>query len=84
MNQSGRTLDIGPLVKKADSGWTEFPPAAQKTAEFGDKVIGFPAVVDNLGVLYNKDLFDQAELGLPEPGLDLGRLPSRRQGHQQP
>lgn len=67
LNQSGRTLDIGPLVKKADSGWTEFPPAAQKTAEFGDKVIGFPAVVDNLGVLYNKDLFDQAGLAYPSP-----------------
>jgi multiple sugar transport system substrate-binding protein len=29
------------------------------------KVIGFPAVVDNLGLIYNKDLFDAANLAYP-------------------
>ncbi len=63
--QSGRTLDIADLVKKDGSGWTEFPEAARLTAEYKGKVMGFPAVVDNLGLLYNKDLFDKAGVAYP-------------------
>lgn len=63
--QSGKTLDIAPLVKKSDSGWDEFPEAARLTAEYDGKVMGFPAVVDNLGLLYNKDLFDKAGVAYP-------------------
>lgn len=62
---SGRTLDISDLVSAADSGWDEFPAAATATATVDGKVIGFPAVVDNLGLIYNTELFDEA--GVPYP-----------------
>ena len=43
------------------------------------KVVGVPALVDNLGLVYNKKLFDEAGLALPDRRLDLDRLPRRRQ-----
>ncbi|MFC7496265.1 MULTISPECIES: ABC transporter substrate-binding protein [unclassified Nocardioides] len=65
LGTSGRTLDISEHVEAADSGWEEFPEAARATATVEDEVIGFPAVVDNLGLIYNKQLFDEAGLDYP-------------------
>jgi multiple sugar transport system substrate-binding protein len=65
LGASGRTLDISAEVSATGSGWMEFPEAARATATVDDKVIGMPAVVDNLGVIYNKELFDQAGLAYP-------------------
>ncbi|MEO7017817.1 MAG: extracellular solute-binding protein, partial [Leifsonia sp.] len=66
LEASGRTLDISSDVKKPDVKWNEFTPAARGTAQpTGKQVIGFPAVVDNIGLLYNKTLFDKAGLAYP-------------------
>lgn len=66
LEASGRTLDIADEVKKPEVKWDEFTAAARGTAQpSGEKVIGFPAVVDNIGLLYNKTLFDQAGLAYP-------------------
>jgi multiple sugar transport system substrate-binding protein len=66
LEASGRTLDIRSEIKKADVKWDEFNDAARKTAQpTGKKVIGFPAVVDNVGLLYNKTLFDKAGISYP-------------------
>lgn len=77
---SGRTLDISSFVNAPDSGWTEFPAAAVATATVGDEVIGMPAVVDNLSLIYNKDLFDAAGLDYPTADwtwMTSGRRPRR-------
>ena len=66
LESSGRTLDITDQVKKPDVKWNEFTEAARGTAQpSGKKTIGFPAVVDNIGLLYNKTLFDKAGLSYP-------------------
>ena len=66
LEASGRTLDISSEVKKPEVKWDEFTAAARGTAQpSGKKVIGFPAVVDNIGLLYNKTLFDKAGLAYP-------------------
>jgi multiple sugar transport system substrate-binding protein len=65
LGQSGRTLDISDEVNAPDSGWDEFPEAARATATVDGQVIGLPAVVDNLGIIYNKDLFDAAGIDYP-------------------
>ena len=66
---SGRTLDLTEsLADDPDVHWDEFSEAAQATASPGGKTIGFPAVVDNLAVVYNKSLF--ADAGLDEPSPD--------------
>lgn len=66
LEASGRTLDISDEIKKPSVKWDEFPEAARQTAQpSGNKVIGFPAVVDNIGLIYNKTLFDKAGLAYP-------------------
>src|SRR4051812_23969240 len=66
LEASGRTLDITSEVKKPDVNWDDFTAAARGTAQpTGKKTIGFPAVVDNIGLLYNKTLFDKAGLAYP-------------------
>jgi multiple sugar transport system substrate-binding protein len=65
LGQSGKTLDITEQVADPSVGWQEFPDAARQTATPGGVTIGFPAIVDNLCVLYNPELF--AAAGVPEP-----------------
>ena len=47
--------------------WDDFWDAARQTVTVNDKVIGFPAIIDNLSVIYNKDLFDAAGEPYPSP-----------------
>lgn len=65
LQQSGRTLDLTDKVADPSVKWDEFPPAARQTATPNGEVIGFPAVVDNIGLMYNKKLF--AAAGLADP-----------------
>lgn len=63
---SDRTLDISEQVADPAVGWEEFSGAARATAQpTGDATIGFPAVVDNLSLIYNKTVFDEAGVEYP-------------------
>jgi multiple sugar transport system substrate-binding protein len=62
---SGRMLDITKKVADPSVNWDEFPQSGRATASPGGTVIGFPAVVDNLTLIYNKTLFDKAGLAYP-------------------
>jgi multiple sugar transport system substrate-binding protein len=57
--------DLTDFVNESSFGWNEFSQAARDTATPGGKVIGIPAIVDNLAVIYNKKLFDAAGVGYP-------------------
>lgn len=66
LERSNRTLDITKEVAEPSVKWDEFTSAARQTAQpTGKKTIGFPAVVDNISLLYNKTLFDKAHLAYP-------------------
>jgi len=66
---SERTLDITEQVKDPAVGWDELPAAARQTAQpGGGATIGFPAVVDNLSLIYNTTVFDAA--GVEHPTAD--------------
>lgn len=66
LEASGRTLDITKQVSAKSVGWDQFSGAARGTARpTGKKTIGFPAVVDNLALFYDKTLFDKAHLSYP-------------------
>jgi multiple sugar transport system substrate-binding protein len=60
-----------PLNKFIDAdpsfNWNDFFPAERKVATVGNSIIGVPALVDNLALVYNKTLFKQAGLALPTP-----------------
>jgi multiple sugar transport system substrate-binding protein len=66
LESSNRTLDITKQVADPSVDWKGFSAAARQTARpTGKKTIGFPAVVDDLGLLYNKTVFDQAHVSYP-------------------
>jgi multiple sugar transport system substrate-binding protein len=62
---SGRTQDLTAFVAEPAMAWEEIPAAARATATVDGRVIGVPAVVDNLGLIYNKKLFDEAGVAYP-------------------
>ena len=66
--QAPKTVDLAPLTSQADVKWDDFWPAERQAVTVGDKIIGVPALVDNLSLVYNKKLFDQA--GVPYPTAD--------------
>ncbi|MFT4285967.1 MAG: ABC transporter substrate-binding protein [Protaetiibacter sp.] len=66
LETSGRTVDLRDKVDDPDLAWDEFPAAARATVQpTGDKIIGFPALVDNLSLIYNKTVFDAAGVAYP-------------------
>jgi multiple sugar transport system substrate-binding protein len=65
LGASGRTQDLTDYVADPSFGWTEMPAAARTVATANGKVIGVPALVDNLALIYNKKLFDHAGLAYP-------------------
>jgi len=62
---SPKIADLTQAVQDPAVNWDDFWPAASQTATVNGKVIGFPAIIDNLSVIYNKDLFDAAGLDYP-------------------
>jgi multiple sugar transport system substrate-binding protein len=66
MARTPRAVDVAPLIKSDPSiNWDDFWPAERQAVTVGDKVVGVPALVDNLALVYNKKLFDQAGLDYP-------------------
>jgi multiple sugar transport system substrate-binding protein len=64
---SGKTQDLTTFVNDPSFAWNEISVAARETATPKGKVIGVPALVDNLAVFYNKKLFDAAGVAYPKP-----------------
>ena len=54
-------------VAKPDWKWDDFYQAEREAATVGDKVVGVPALVDNLAIVYNKKLFADAGVAPPTP-----------------
>lgn len=66
LESSQRTLDITEQVADPDVGWDEFSEAARSTVQpTGEGIIGFPALVDNISLIYNKTVFDAAGVDYP-------------------
>jgi multiple sugar transport system substrate-binding protein len=47
--------------------WEDFWPSARQAMTVDGKIVGIPALVDNLAIVYNKKLFDRAGVGHPTP-----------------
>jgi multiple sugar transport system substrate-binding protein len=61
-------VDLTSTVKKPSVNWDDFYPGERKVATVGSKVVGIPALVDNLAIVYNKKLF--ADAGISPPTAD--------------
>jgi multiple sugar transport system substrate-binding protein len=63
---SPKVVDLGPLMAATPGfNWDDFYPAERLATTVNGKVIGVPALVDNLALVYNKALFDQAGVAYP-------------------
>ena len=61
-------VSLNKLIAQDPSfNWNDFWPAERKVATVNGKIIGIPALVDNLALVYNKKLFKQAGLDTPTP-----------------
>ncbi len=64
--QIPQVVNLTKLVQQPGVNWTDFWVGERDVATVNGKVIGIPALVDNLAVVYNKALF--AKAGLQPPG----------------
>jgi multiple sugar transport system substrate-binding protein len=62
-----KLVDLTAQVKKADFKWDDFYPSEREAATVDGKVLGVPALVDNLSLVYNKAMFEAAGVPLPTP-----------------
>jgi multiple sugar transport system substrate-binding protein len=58
-------LDLTDKVQDPNFDWTDFSQGARDAATVDGHVYGVPALIDNLAIVYNKDLFQQAGVAPP-------------------
>jgi multiple sugar transport system substrate-binding protein len=64
--KSPKTVDLNQFVKKDPSfDLNDFYPAERAAATVDGKLVGLPALVDNLALVYNKKMFAQAGISPP-------------------
>jgi multiple sugar transport system substrate-binding protein len=63
--RSPKAVDLTAAVNDPSFGWNDFYVAERETATVDGKVFGVPAVVGNLGLVYNKKLFAAAGVAPP-------------------
>jgi multiple sugar transport system substrate-binding protein len=66
--QTPKVVDLTDRVSDPSFNWNDFFEGERAVATVDGRVLGVPALVDNLAVVYNKDLFKQA--GVPTPTSD--------------
>lgn len=65
--QIPQVVDMAGEVSQPDWNWDDFYQAEREAATVGEKVVGVPALVDNLAIVYNKTLFAEAGVAPPTP-----------------
>jgi multiple sugar transport system substrate-binding protein len=65
--QIPQVVNLTSVVQRPGVNWTDFWVGERDVATVNGKVIGIPALVDNLAVVYNKTLFAAAGLPAPTP-----------------
>jgi multiple sugar transport system substrate-binding protein len=63
--EGDQLVDLTEATESGDLDWERFVPAAQEAATVDDVPRAVPALIDNLAVVYNKEIFDDA--GVPYP-----------------
>jgi len=60
-----KLVDLTAKIKGSSVDWSDFYPSERQAATVGGKVIGVPALVDNLSLVYNRKLFQRAGVAVP-------------------
>jgi multiple sugar transport system substrate-binding protein len=69
-----KLVNLTQTVKQPQYGWSDYTPGERDVATVNHQVLGIPALVDNLAVVYNKTLFAQHHLTPPGPGWTWSQL----------
>ena len=76
--------NLSEAVENGEIEWDNYVPAAQEAATVEGEPRAVPAFVDNLAVVYNTKIFEEAGVAVPDRRMDLGRIPRNRgQAEQQ-
>jgi multiple sugar transport system substrate-binding protein len=65
--QAPGIIDLTETVQDPSWTWDDFVEGARTASTFDGRVLGVPALIDNLAIIYNKDLFDAAGVDYPTP-----------------
>ncbi|ADP83577.1 ABC transporter substrate-binding protein [Pseudofrankia inefficax] len=60
-----KLVDLTAKVTAPGVDWNDFYPSERDATTVNGKIVGIPALVDNLSLVYNKKLFDQAGVAPP-------------------
>ena len=60
-----KLVDLTATTKKSSFDWEDFYPSERDAATVDGRVVAVPALVDNLALVYNKQLFQDAGVPLP-------------------
>jgi multiple sugar transport system substrate-binding protein len=63
--RSRKVVRLTDWVNGGGMDWNDFWPGERAAATVDGQVVGVPALVDNLALVYNKKLFDKAHLAYP-------------------
>lgn len=58
-------MDLTDRVAEPSFQWNDFAAGARGASQVDGRVYGIPALIDNLAIVYNKDMFDAAGLSYP-------------------
>jgi len=72
--QIPQVVNLTNVVNRSGVNWNDFWVGERDVATVKGKVIGVPALVDNLAVVYNKTLFAQHHLAPPGPNWTWSQL----------
>jgi multiple sugar transport system substrate-binding protein len=67
VSQSDKVVDITKDIAATKFDWNSLYQAGRETATVEGKIVGFPAVIDNLAVVYNTKLLKAAGVAPPKP-----------------
>jgi len=65
--RSPKVVDLTDVVKQPGWNWDDFWPGGRDVVTVNGRVRAIPSLIDDLAVVYNKKLFDQAGLQYPSP-----------------
>jgi multiple sugar transport system substrate-binding protein len=63
-----RVVPLNDMIEAdPEFNWNDFYPGEREAATVDGDIVGIPALVDNLAIVYNKKLFDAAGIDYPTP-----------------
>ena len=67
ITQDPISVDLTDVVKDPSWNWNDYFEVSRGVATVDGRVVGVPALIDNLALVYNKAMFNRAGIAYPNP-----------------